>query len=286
MQQGSVLEHGRHGPCPSCQHLHRQAQNSDQMGEQGVCSGMATLHKPISICGMSHRWGEGTAVPCTEITCCPSTTIWNRRKVKTLWREMDPVMNKLQYHTRMMHCQLTTQPKGNWKVCLVHHQNRTNCLTQGQLGRPAWIQQMEGSKLTMIHLFHQGKAGEQWGQWGTNPNGVTRILHYSKMTSLQVSSIFELAYASAFTSTHACTWSLWGIQCEPLYLNHCKSAHYTNSWHCWGYMSTLWYILDGGVDQRIFGQSTAAPLEKPKSNSQQRSCGCLGSMTLKAVCTQ
>ena len=54
MQQGSILEDGRHGPCP-CHCLQGQAQNSGQMGQQGVCGGMAALPKPTSICGMSHR---------------------------------------------------------------------------------------------------------------------------------------------------------------------------------------------------------------------------------------
>ena len=55
-QQGSVLEDGRHGPC-LCHYLQGQVQNSEQMGEQGVCSGMAALPEPTSICGTSHRWG-------------------------------------------------------------------------------------------------------------------------------------------------------------------------------------------------------------------------------------
>ena len=49
MQQGSALEDGRHGPC---HHLQGQAQNSEQMGEQGVCGGVASLPEPTSICGM------------------------------------------------------------------------------------------------------------------------------------------------------------------------------------------------------------------------------------------
>ena len=53
MQQGSVLEDGKHSPC----HLQRQAQDSEQMGEQGVCDGMVALSKPTSICSTSHRRG-------------------------------------------------------------------------------------------------------------------------------------------------------------------------------------------------------------------------------------
>ena len=39
-------------------HLQGQAQNSEQMGDQGVCCGTAALPKPTSVCGMSHRWGR------------------------------------------------------------------------------------------------------------------------------------------------------------------------------------------------------------------------------------
>ena len=57
LQQGSVLEDGGHSPYP-CHCLQGQAQNSEQMGEQGVCGGMAVLPKPASACGTSHRWGR------------------------------------------------------------------------------------------------------------------------------------------------------------------------------------------------------------------------------------
>ena len=54
MQQESVFEEGGHGPCP-CHCLQGQAQNSEEMGEQGVCGGRALLPKPTSVCGISHR---------------------------------------------------------------------------------------------------------------------------------------------------------------------------------------------------------------------------------------
>ena len=57
MHQGSVFEDEGHGPCP-CHHLQGQPQTSEQIGEQGVCGGMATLPKPTSVWGMSHRWGR------------------------------------------------------------------------------------------------------------------------------------------------------------------------------------------------------------------------------------
>ena len=223
-QQGSILEDRRHGPYP-CYCLQGQAQNSKQMGKQVACGGMATLPETTSICGVFNRGDEGTAITWTEITCFPSTTIWNRRKVKILWGEMDPVKNQLQYHMRMMHSQLTAQPKVDQKACPNHHHNSVNHFTQGWLGQQAWISQMEGSKLTRMHLFYQGEAQEKWG---TNPHRGIGILHYSRITSFPVHSIFGLAYASAFTSSHACTWPSWGIQYENTLLKQYK-VYCTNS---------------------------------------------------------
>ena len=65
-QQGSVLENGRHGPCP-CHHLQEQAQNSKQMGEQRVCGGMATLSIPTGICCTSYRWGTAQPYPAQKL---------------------------------------------------------------------------------------------------------------------------------------------------------------------------------------------------------------------------
>ena len=67
-----------------------------------------------------------------------------QEKVKTLWAEMDPMMNQLKCHIKMMHCQLATQLNVDWKACLIHHHNSVNCLTQGWQNRshrwraPSW----------------------------------------------------------------------------------------------------------------------------------------------------
>ena len=53
-QQGSVLEAWRHSPC-MYHHLQSTSQHPKQVEEHGVCGGMASLSKSISICGMSHR---------------------------------------------------------------------------------------------------------------------------------------------------------------------------------------------------------------------------------------
>ena len=68
--------------------------------------------------------------------------------------EVETVIHQLQFHMKMTHCQSTTWPKVDWTMCLIHLQNSTNHLTQGQLHQPAWVPQMKGSKLTMTHLFH------------------------------------------------------------------------------------------------------------------------------------
>ena len=98
-------------------------------------------------------------------------------------------------------------------------------------------------------------------------HGGIRILHYSKMTSFPVPSIFGLAYASAFTSSHACTWPSWGIQSEntlfePLQIcpTHMMPGIDGDTIH----VDSVVDFWMGRVDQRIFGLSTAASLEKPK----------------------
>ena len=108
MQQGSVLEDGRHGPC-LCKHLQGKAQNSEQMGEQGVCGGMAALPEPTSICGMSNRQRRVQPYPAQELPVAHQWKSGTGKMWKFCWGEMDPVMNQVQYHMRMMHCQLTTQ---------------------------------------------------------------------------------------------------------------------------------------------------------------------------------
>ena len=118
-------------------------------------------------------------------------------------------MNQLQYHKKLCIAgQLPNQV--NCKACLIYHQNSVGHLTQSQLGWPAQTPLMKGSKLKMMHLFHQSEVQEQWG---TNPLGGIITLHY-KVISFPVPLIFGLSYASAFTSSHVCTWSLWGIHSE------------------------------------------------------------------------
>ena len=73
--------------------------------------------------------GDTTAIPYTEITCCPLAIMWNRKNVKIMWRELDLVVNSLQYHMWRMHCLLTTQPRVDQKAHLIHHQSSTNHLT-------------------------------------------------------------------------------------------------------------------------------------------------------------
>ena len=73
---------------------------------------------------------------------------------------VDPVTNQLQYHMRMIHWQPTTLLKVNWKAFLIHYQNIMNHVTQGWPGQTAGTPQRKVSKLTMMHLFHQGKAQE------------------------------------------------------------------------------------------------------------------------------
>ena len=106
------------------------------------------------------------------------------------------------------------------------------------------------------------------------------------MTSFPVYSIFGLAYASAFTSFHVCTWSSWGILCENTLFKSLQicSTHATpgidgDTMH----VDSLVEFWMGGVDQRIFGPSTAAPLEKPKRQHPREVQWLSGSMTINGV---
>ena len=89
------------------------------------------------------------------------------------------------------------------------------------------------------------------------------------MTSFPVPSIYGLACAFAFTLCHACMQFLWGIQCEDTLL---EPSQVCQTQMIFGigrdtidvdFMVGFWM---GGVDQRIFGLSTASPLGKPKDN--------------------
>ena len=159
--------------------------------------------------------GRGTAIPCRETTCCPSATIWNKKNVPILWREMDPVMNQLWYLTGVMHFQLTAQLKVTQKAHLICFQNKANHLSRGQLGQgqPAWTPQTMGSRITVMYPSYWGKSHDQLR---TSSQEGTKILCCSKVTSFLVSSIIVLAPLSAFTSCHACTSSSLGIQCKDI----------------------------------------------------------------------
>ena len=51
-----------------CHHLQGPTQNPEQVGEQGVCGGVAALSKPTSVCGMSPRWEGHAAIPYIKIS--------------------------------------------------------------------------------------------------------------------------------------------------------------------------------------------------------------------------
>ena len=67
MEQGSVLEDGRHGPGP-CHHRQGLTQNPEQVGKQIVCGEVAVLSKPTSICGTSHRPGKVQPYPTLKLS--------------------------------------------------------------------------------------------------------------------------------------------------------------------------------------------------------------------------
>ena len=90
---------------------------------------------------------------------------------------------------------------------------------------------------------------------------------YGEITSFLMPSIFGLVYASAFTSSHVCTSSLWGIQCEDTLSEPqqiCPTQMIPGIDGDTMHVNTIVDFGWRGVDQRIFVPSAAAPLEKPK----------------------
>ena len=258
---------GRHGPC-LCHHLQGQAQNSLQMGEQGVCGGMATLPKPTSICGMSHRWGRVQLYPAQKLLLPISNNLEQEEGENSVKRDGcsdEPTPVPHENDALLVDCLTESWQEGMPNTPSKQHE-------PFDPGSNSWIPQVEGSKLTMMHMFHQGEC---WEQWGTNPHGGIRILCYSKMTSFPVPSIFELSYASAFTSSHACTWSLWGIQCENTLFEPPTTTNLPNtlkSWHWWG-CNPCWLcggFLDEGSGPKDIWSEHNCPTGETKKTSPNR----------------
>ena len=187
--------------------------------------------------------GKGAAIPYMETTCCPSAAIWMKKNGQIMWGGIDLVMGYLWYPTGVMCCHSTAWPGVNQKAHLICCQNRMNWSFWRWLGQPAQIPWTKGSRMTVVCPFDWGKAQDQLR---TNSQGGTNILCWSKITSLQVPSIFVLASMSVFTSCHVCTSSSLGIECkdtlfEPLHI--CPTP-----WHWWGHNS-CWLcdgVLNGG----------------------------------------
>ena len=76
-----------------------------------------------------------------------------QENVTMLWREV-VVMNPLQCHMQRMCYWSTDWLKADQRAHLTHHQSSTNQLTQDQLGQPAQIPWLKGSKLSMACLLY------------------------------------------------------------------------------------------------------------------------------------
>ena len=203
--------------------------------------------------------GEGHSHTLIETTCCPSAASWSRENVQILCGgKMDPVMSKLWYPIRVVHCQSTAQPKVNQKAYLIHYQNCMNCLTQRWPGCLAQTLQTMGSRMTVMYPFYQGKA-QDWLR--TSSHGDSTILHCSKITSFPVPLIFGLASASAFTSFHVCTSSSLGIQCKITLCEPWQICPTQISPDIDGDTIHVDSMVDFsmGVDLKIFGLSAVTP---------------------------
>ena len=81
---GSVFEDGGLGPF-LCHHFQGQTQNSEQVGEQGVCGGMAALPKPTIVYGMSHRQGRIQPHPKHKLPVAHQQQLGTGRMWKFCW---------------------------------------------------------------------------------------------------------------------------------------------------------------------------------------------------------
>ena len=119
------------------------------------------------------------------------------------------------------------------------------------------------------------------------PHEGIRILHYSKKTSFPEPLLFGLAYVSAFKSSHACTWSSWGIQCDDTLLRPPQicPTHNIPGIHGIPSMPTLWWIFGLGSEPKDIWSESSCPTEETKMMTPHRVIlHTSDSMTLKSVC--
>ena len=184
---------------------------------------------------------------------------------------------------KMIHCQKTAWPKVDQETWITHLQTSTNHLTQHQPGWPAQIPQMKGSELTMIHLFQSSRMIRNQPPWRYQnfalwQNAIlpsTFKIWVGLCICLHIISCLHIMFMENTVWRH----SIWATADLP---------NTNNSWHQCGYHPCWLYggFWMQGVDQRIFGPSAAAPLEKPKKdNPITDPVGVLESTTMKTMYT-
>ena len=164
-----------------------------------------------------------------------------------------------------MHCQSNhPNKKSTGRACLIHRHNSVKPFNLG-LTRSISMDPIDGGlQAWQGHQFHQGKAQEQW--W-TNHS-----LRYQNF-ALQQNDILS----SAFNIRVELCICLYIISCVHMVFMANTIWEYSiltttilsKTWFLAimeiPSMLTRWWIFAwGGVEQRIFGPSTAAPLREPK----------------------
>ena len=142
-----------------------------------------------------------------------------------------------------------------WKVHL---------LMQSLLGWQHQTQQATCCRLVQINLLHSDMAHIQPG---TNSHGGTGTLVCWQIPVHLASGMHGLVCVLVFILYHVCTPFSWDVWCKHFtYSIPCLlgTTHFSIEGNSINVVSMV-DIWMGGVDQRLFGLSTAAPPEKSKS---------------------
>ena len=205
--------------------------------------------------------GKDTAIPYIEISCYPSAITWSMMNVKMLWREI-LVRNPLQCYMQMMHYQSTGWPKGTSKSLPKQHE-------------------LVGPGLTVLARPNSADEGLQ-----ADDNASAQLRQNARKVRNQLPLRYQ-NFAAWQNDTLPCTFDMWvglclclyivlclymvfmGVLCEETLLQQSQVCQTQMIFGIGGHTIDADFMVDfwmGGVDQKIFGSSTAAPLEKQKDN--------------------
>ena len=259
MEQGSILEDGRHGP-GLCHHLQGPTQNPEQVGKQGVCGWAAAL----SIYGMSHRWGRAQPYPTSKFLLPISHNLEQTEYGNAVEgdgsNEATPVQPK--EDVLLGDCQAKGQLEGITNSPSKQHEpvgpeptgltslDSTNEGLHAKDDVPAPLRQSSRKIRNQLPLRYWNFAA-----WQNDIFPYTFNMWVGLCICLHIVSYLYTVFLGSTVWRHS-TWTITGL------------PDTNDFWHWWGYHWCWLYggFVDGRVEQRIFGPSAAAPLGKPKDN--------------------